>query len=198
MPSSNEFLKKNYRMVLFRDEENDLIAEAPELPGCVADGSTPDEAVQNLREAMKSWISSRLEAGLQVPEPSGTEAFSGRILVRLPKYLHKRLADQAREQGSSLNQYLVSILSEGSTRATAAAANLPVHLDPGFAALASGPGARNVPMYIGYIPASLYYCNQYNTVSLQSCTVNGISPDTEQRTRTDNRKVLPIRNEPAA
>jgi len=109
------YLSLNYRIAVYRDEEGDYIAEAEGLPGCVADGSTPAEAYDGIRQAMRSWIESRLEAGLEIFEPEAEpEQYSGKLLLRIPKYLHRTLANQSRGEGVSLNQYLLARLAEAS------------------------------------------------------------------------------------
>jgi antitoxin HicB len=126
MDTVDRYLNLNYRISLFRDDEGDFIAEVPELPGCSADGASPDEAVGNLKDSMRAWMESRLKSGLDVPEPAGNESFSGRLLLRMPKYLHRRLSQQAIDDGVSLNQYVVSLLSEGAARAVVAEVSRPV------------------------------------------------------------------------
>jgi antitoxin HicB len=113
MGKLDHYLALNYHRRLYQDDEGDWIAEIDDLPGCLADGKTPDEAIANSREAMRSWVESRISAGLDVPEPSIAEEYSGRILLRMPKYVHRMLAIQAQQEGSSLNQYVVSLLSYG-------------------------------------------------------------------------------------
>jgi antitoxin HicB len=113
MSKLDHYLALNYHRRLYRDDEGDWIVEIDDLPGCVADGKSPDEAMENSREAMRSWMESRTSAGLDIPEPSIAENYSGRILLRMPKYVHRRLAIQAQQEGSSLNQYIVSLLSYG-------------------------------------------------------------------------------------
>jgi len=110
------YLGLNYRKTVYQDEDGQYIVEIQELPGCVADGSTPNEAFENLREAMKSWLASRLPAGLSVPEPRQEEGYSGRILLRMPKFLHAQLAQQAEWEGASLNQHVVTLLADASAR----------------------------------------------------------------------------------
>ena len=119
MKSVEYYLGLNYRTSVYRDDEGDFIIKVPELPGCVADGKTPNVAFDNLKSAMRSWIESRMKAGLEIPEPRSTEDFSGRILLRMPRYLHERLSQQAEGEGISLNQYVVSLLSEASAPAQA-------------------------------------------------------------------------------
>lgn len=114
MKSIEHYLSLNYRTSLYRDDEGDFVIEVPDLAGCAADGRTPNEAFENLHSAMRSWIESRIAAGLEVPEPRSADDYSGRFLVRMPKYLHERLSRQAEVEDVSLNQYVVSLLSEAS------------------------------------------------------------------------------------
>ena len=113
MSRLDHYLALNYHKRLYQDDEGEWVVEIDDLPGCIADGKTPDEAVENSREAMRSWMESRTSSGLDIPEPSIADDYSGRILLRMPKYVHRRLAIQAQQEGSSLNQYIVSLLSFG-------------------------------------------------------------------------------------
>lgn len=113
MSKLNHYLALNYHKRLYQDDDGDWIVEIDDLPGCMADGKTPNEAIAGSREAMRSWMESRISAGLDIPEPSIAENYSGRILLRMPKYIHRRLAIQAQQEGSSLNQYILSLLSYG-------------------------------------------------------------------------------------
>jgi hypothetical protein len=83
----------------------------------MADGRSPNKAVENLREAMKSWMVSRRAAGLEIPEPRDGAEYSGRILLRMPKSLHQKLSVQAASEGVSLNQHIVAALGEACGRA---------------------------------------------------------------------------------
>ena len=130
MKPVEHYLSLNYRTDVYRDDEGDFVVKVPELPGCVADGKTPNEAFENLGNAMRAWVESRLAGGLDVPEPKASTAYSGRLVIRMPRYLHGRLAGQAENEGVSLNHYMVSLLSEASgvtearQAATVASANL--------------------------------------------------------------------------
>jgi antitoxin HicB len=118
MNKLDHYLALNYHKRLYQDDEGDWIVEIDDLPGCMADGETPDEAIANCRDAMRSWMESRISSGLDIPEPSIAEDYSGRILLRMPKYIHRRLSIQARQEGSSLNQYILSLLSFGCAQRT--------------------------------------------------------------------------------
>ncbi|HHW13347.1 MAG TPA: type II toxin-antitoxin system HicB family antitoxin, partial [Firmicutes bacterium] len=67
----------------------------------------------NLREAKEAWIDTAKALGRPVPEPQrGLERFSGKFTIRMPKSLHKNLANEAEREGVSLNQYVVYLLSD--------------------------------------------------------------------------------------
>ena len=56
------------QVVLFPGEDGFWVAEVPSLPGCVSQGASKDEALQNIREAIELYVASLEEDGLPVPE----------------------------------------------------------------------------------------------------------------------------------
>ena len=61
-----------YETIIFWSaDDNAFVSEAPELPGCRAHGSTQEEALASLREAITLWIDTANEFGRPVPEPLG-------------------------------------------------------------------------------------------------------------------------------
>jgi len=58
-------------IIYWSDEDQSFIAEVPELPGCMAHGSTPDEALKNVQEAIQLWLDTAREFGDPIPEPKG-------------------------------------------------------------------------------------------------------------------------------
>lgn len=66
-----------YEVILYWSEEDQaFIAEAPELPGCVADGKTYQEALLNIEEIIKEWIETAKELGRVIPTPKGKLAYA--------------------------------------------------------------------------------------------------------------------------
>ena len=66
-------MKLHYEIILFWSTEDEaFIAELPELPGCMADGSTYQEALQNVEIIMQEWIETAQELGRSIPEPKGS------------------------------------------------------------------------------------------------------------------------------
>lgn len=62
---------KYERIIYWSDDDNAFIVEVPELPGCMADGATVEEAIANAETIIKEWIATTKERGLEVPEPKG-------------------------------------------------------------------------------------------------------------------------------
>jgi len=61
-----------YEIIIFwSDEDQAYVAEVPELPGCMADGRTYQEAVANAEVVIGEWIQTAKELGRSVPEPRG-------------------------------------------------------------------------------------------------------------------------------
>ena len=106
-----EYVARPYSRILVPDSAGRYFAEILELPGCFSEGDTPDQAMDNLNEAMEAWIEAALDSGQAIPEPVATAGYSGRVLLRLPKSLHREAARRAEMDGVSLNQYLVAAIA---------------------------------------------------------------------------------------
>ena len=78
-----------------------------------ADGETVLEALEKLEEIKRDRLAAYLEAGVTIPEPEKEENFSGKFVLRIPKYLHRELSIKARQNNVSLNQFVASLLSSG-------------------------------------------------------------------------------------
>lgn len=65
----NEF---RYEVILFWDKQDGIfIAEVPELPGCMAHGSSKAAAIRNAEVAVSLWLKTAKDDGLPIPEPKG-------------------------------------------------------------------------------------------------------------------------------
>ena len=61
-----------YEVIIYwSDEDSAFIAEVPELPGCMADGATYQEALANAEIVIQEWIETAKELGRPIPEPKG-------------------------------------------------------------------------------------------------------------------------------
>jgi antitoxin HicB len=111
----DDYLELPYGIVVTHDRDNEgregYVAEVRELPGCISQGESPEDAVRSVYDAMAGWISVALQDGKDIPEPRDPTAFSGRFLLRLPRGLHAELARQAEIEGVSLNQFVTTMLA---------------------------------------------------------------------------------------
>jgi antitoxin HicB len=96
-------------------EGGGYLIEYPDLPGCMSDGETVDEAIANGEDAKHAWIAAMREAGRPVPVPTveAIEGYSGKWQLRAPKSLHRSLAERAKREGVSLNTLAVTLLAQG-------------------------------------------------------------------------------------
>ena len=66
-----------YELIIYWSEEDQaFIAEAPELPGCAADGRTYREAPRNVETIIQDWIETAREEGRPIPQPKGRLMFA--------------------------------------------------------------------------------------------------------------------------
>lgn len=90
---------------LTKAEGGGFLVVFPDLPGCMADGETLEEALAEAVDAEKSYLRTSAEFGDPVPP-------SGKFVLRLPKRLHTRLTARAKQEGVSLNLLAATMLAE--------------------------------------------------------------------------------------
>ena len=100
-------------MSVITDPDGGYVAAFPDLPGCFAQAEELGALIRLASEARAAWISGEFSDGHDIPLPTYPEEYSGKFNVRLPRSLHRRLAESAEREGASLNQHVVSLLSEG-------------------------------------------------------------------------------------
>ncbi len=75
MTKIDELMQRQYAYVVTPDEATDgtmlYVAKHPDLPGCMSQGDTPEEALENLREARRLYFETLLEMNLEIPDPRG-------------------------------------------------------------------------------------------------------------------------------
>lgn len=66
-----------YEVIIYwSDKDQAFIAEAPELPGCAADGASYQETLANVEVVIQEWIETAKELGRPIPEPKGRLMFA--------------------------------------------------------------------------------------------------------------------------
>ena len=113
MKTLNEYMKMPYRMEIVEDEEEGgFVVSYPDLPGCITCGETIESAVQNALDAKRIWIEAALEERIEIYEPDSLENYSGQFKLRIPRSLHRSLAEHSQKEGISMNQYCIYLLTK--------------------------------------------------------------------------------------
>ena len=106
MRTLEEYMRLPYRMEIIPDTiEGGFAVRFPELPGCLTCADTMEEAVRNAEDCKREWFAAAIEDGTPIPEPMTDEDYSGQFKLRIPKSLHKSLAEHSKAEGISMNQY---------------------------------------------------------------------------------------------
>jgi antitoxin HicB len=56
--------------LLSKSDGGGFVAFVPDLPGCMSDGETPEDALANVRDAIEEWIAAARDLGHEIPAPS--------------------------------------------------------------------------------------------------------------------------------
>lgn len=94
---------------LSREEGGGYLVEYPDIPGCMSDGETIEEAIANGREALRDCLDVLRESGRRAPKP---EVAAAQWRQRLPRTLYSKLTKQAESEGVSINSYVAAIIAE--------------------------------------------------------------------------------------
>jgi antitoxin HicB len=112
--SIDDYLKLPYTVEITKDEGENYsgwFARVVELPGCMTQADTLEELEFMIEDAKRAWITTALEDGEMIPEPASSQTYSGKFVVRVPKSLHRDLAEAAEREGVSLNTFVNTALS---------------------------------------------------------------------------------------
>jgi antitoxin HicB len=92
---------------LTEEEGGGWLASFPDLPGCMSDGETPEEALRNIAEAETAWLAANKKWGkLKTEKPA-------RLVARLPRGIHRDLRERANAEGVSVNTMIVALIAHG-------------------------------------------------------------------------------------
>ncbi|MCD8375400.1 MAG: type II toxin-antitoxin system HicB family antitoxin [Oscillospiraceae bacterium] len=112
MKTLSEYMAMPYRMEITADAEGGYVASYPDLPGCLTCGETAEQAAANAEDAKRAWLKAAFEEGIEIQEPDSLEEYSGQFKLRIPRSLHRSLAEHSKKEGVSMNQYCVYLLAK--------------------------------------------------------------------------------------
>lgn len=116
MKTIKYYMDLPYRLELIPDiDEGGYVARYPDLPGCITCSDTMEGALANILDAKRAWLEAALQDGIAIAEPSvdpDLSQYSGQFKLRMPKSLHRSLSIHAKQEGISMNQYCLYLLSK--------------------------------------------------------------------------------------
>ena len=83
------------------EEGGGYLIEFPDLPGCMSDGETIEETIENGKDAVFCWIETAKAFGDEIPQPCTASIFSGPWIQQIPKHIHTQLAQRTEQEGGS-------------------------------------------------------------------------------------------------
>lgn len=99
--------------ISWQPSQHTFIATCLEFPAVKANGASTTAALDAAHQQVAQHMARAEAEGQEVPEPLSARNYSGKLQVRLGEDLHRALAQQAAENGMSLNQLIVKKLSAG-------------------------------------------------------------------------------------
>ena len=106
-PSSPIFKAEDYfYSVAWSEEDEAFIGRVAEFPSLAAHGPTLQKGLRETIAVVEGTLEDLTESGEAMPVPFSKRSYSGRINVRMPEHLHRRLAMEAEQQSLSLNRWI--------------------------------------------------------------------------------------------
>lgn len=97
--------------VTWSDEDHEFVGRCTEFPSLSWLAATPEAALRGIRSVVADVVGEMTDCHEKVPEPFSTRRFSGKLMVRIPPEVHRRIAETAAEEGVSINRLISSRLS---------------------------------------------------------------------------------------
>ena len=107
MNTLNDYMTIPYRMEVIEDkEEGGFTISYPDLPGCITCGETIEIALANAKDAKKAWLEAALEDKIPISEPDNLENYSGQFKLRIPRSLHRTLAEPSKKNSVDRSEFV--------------------------------------------------------------------------------------------
>lgn len=114
MKDLDYYMGLNYKIEVLKEDEGGYVISIPELKGCITTAENIDDGMSLIEDAKREWIIAATESNYEIPEPRSIEGYSGQFKLRIPRILHMELAEKSKEEGISMNQYCLYLLSKNS------------------------------------------------------------------------------------
>ena len=109
--SVSDYLSLPYSFHVMPDDDG-FYVEIEEIPSVCGSGKTLHAAYADARKCQEKWLADAIKSGSKVPEPLSLREFNGQFALRMPRSLHRAIAEEAEYEGVSMNQYLNILITE--------------------------------------------------------------------------------------
>ena len=92
--------------VMWSDEDDAFVGRVLEFPSHTARGGSLEEALQGIHSLVEYVLGELASQGEPIPVPFSKRQFSGKLVVRIPKDLHRQLTIESEREGVSLNNWI--------------------------------------------------------------------------------------------
>ena len=107
------YMKLNYTYIIDWSEKDEcFLGSIVELERNMTCGATREEVLENLKDALISYVTTSLDNNMEIPEPLKMVDYKGNITYRTSKEKHYMLAKQAKLNGKSINAFIDEAVSE--------------------------------------------------------------------------------------
>lgn len=103
--------------ISFDPRDEIYVARVPELENCHSHGSSPEETLTNVREAIELWLETAKRKKIHIPDPVTRKTFSGKFILRTSPEMHADLVKKALQKGKSMNELAVELIDSGLRKA---------------------------------------------------------------------------------
>ena len=106
------YMSLPYEITITPSPEGGYVATIPDLPGCITQGDTRVEVLEMIEDAKICWLEAALDLGESIDEPDW-DLYNGKLNLRIPKSLHRKLAESAKREGVRINQLAIYLMASG-------------------------------------------------------------------------------------
>ena len=98
--------------VTWSEEDHEFVGLCTEFPSLSWLEGTPEAALRGIRRLVADVIADMEQQGEEIPSPFSKRKFSGKLMLRIPPEVHRRIAETAAEEGVSINRLISSRLAK--------------------------------------------------------------------------------------
>ena len=105
-----DFVSKYAYRVIWSEDDKEFVGLCTEFPSCSWLAGSHEEALKGIKKLIRDILKDMEKNGELIPKPLALKEFSGKMVVRMPPEVHRKLAMEAQEKGVSINMLINSKL----------------------------------------------------------------------------------------